>query len=327
MKATARSSSLKATARASGESESDPVAVLQRAQAEYEGAQTCFRTRQREILQQTYGGVLGLLRDDEACGRFMGEEEFTSYAGPSPTSERGDPWFHAVAFVYGARSRASRQTASKHAAGLRLLHDEGVDPDRVAETIKARGGIGQLASEAAQRRPRTEKESRRAVPATGVSAPVQVGAEPPGDPIPALNKAAVVPPTVAKAEAEQEPVSENDSPAFLPVPTPEAQAIPGTAPQSHAAQSALPLKAHAPADNRVQTRPSTGISISLFGEGKTRSFRWSLSARQAKAALAVDPKRFAGATAYFRALSAALKPVKRKITASAIRIEGSRFTR
>jgi len=145
-------SSLKATRRR--QTEDDPVAGLKRAQADYKAARSGYRTRQREILEDVYRSVSDLIDDDEACDKFMKRgpvAKFAGHAGDSATDgDRGDIWFHALAFVYQAKSRESRQRASKHASALRLLYAEDVDADEIAATIKQRGGIQKLATEAAK---------------------------------------------------------------------------------------------------------------------------------------------------------------------------------
>ena len=77
--------------------------------------------------------------------------KFAGHDGdPATDADRGDVWFHALAFVYQAKSRESRKRASKHASALRLLYAEDVDADQIAATIKERGGIQKLATEAAK---------------------------------------------------------------------------------------------------------------------------------------------------------------------------------
>jgi len=149
---TALASSLKATRRR--ESEDDPVAGLKSAQADYKAARSGYRTRQRQILQDVYRSISDLIDDDEACDKFMKRGPVAKFAGhdgdPAAEADRSDVWFHALAFVYQAKSRESRQRASKHASALRLLYAEDVDADEIAATIKQRGGIQKLATEAAQ---------------------------------------------------------------------------------------------------------------------------------------------------------------------------------
>ena len=149
---TALTSSLKATRRR--ETEDDPIAGLKRAQADYKAAKTGFRIRQRQILQDVYRSVSDLIDDDEACHKFMKRGPVAKFAGhdgdPATDADRGDVWFHALAFVYQAKSRESRKRASKHASALRLLYAEDVDADQIAATIKKRGGIQKLANEAAK---------------------------------------------------------------------------------------------------------------------------------------------------------------------------------
>ena len=80
-----------------------------------------------------------------AVAKFAGHD-----GDPATDADRGDVWFHALAFVYQAKSRESRKRASKHASALRLLYAEDVDADQIAATIKERGGIQKLATEAAK---------------------------------------------------------------------------------------------------------------------------------------------------------------------------------
>ena len=149
---TALASSLKATRHRA--TEDDPIAGLKRAQADYKAVRTGFRNRQRQILQDVYRSVSDLIDDDKACHKFMKRgpvAKFAGHAGDPPTdADRGDVWFHALAFVYQAKSRESRKRASKHASALRLLYAEDVDADQIATTIKERGGIQKLANEAAK---------------------------------------------------------------------------------------------------------------------------------------------------------------------------------
>ena len=135
---TAFASSLKATERRR-ETEDDPIAGLERAQADYDAADAGFRARQREILQEVFRSVTGLIGDDETRCTFMDDEAIAQYVGHK--ADRGDVWFYALAYVYRATSRAKRQRASKHAAALRLLYSENVETDEIAATIKKRGGI------------------------------------------------------------------------------------------------------------------------------------------------------------------------------------------
>ena len=146
-------SSLKATRRR--ETEDDPIAGLKRAQADYKAARSGYRDRQRQILEDVYRSVSDLIDDDEACDRFMKRGPVAKFAGhdgdhPATDGDRGDIWFHALAFVYQVKSRESRKRASKHASALRLLYAEDVDADEIAATIKQRGGIQKLATEAAK---------------------------------------------------------------------------------------------------------------------------------------------------------------------------------
>jgi len=147
---TTLASSLKATRRR--ETDDDPIAGLKRAQGDYKAARTGYRTRQRQILQDVYRSVSDLLDDHEACAKFMKRGSVAKFAGHDgdPVTDRGDVWFHALAFVYQAKSRESRQRASKHASALRLLYAEDVDADQIAATIRERGGIEKLATEAAK---------------------------------------------------------------------------------------------------------------------------------------------------------------------------------
>jgi hypothetical protein len=150
---TAFASSLKATAERRRETEDDAIAGLKRAQDDYKAARTGYRTRQRQILQDVFKHVTDLIQDDEACDKFMKQKAVAKFAGQDAddaTDARGDMWFHALAYVYEAKSRESRKRASKHAAALRLLHTEDVDADQIAATIKRRGGIQRLANEAAK---------------------------------------------------------------------------------------------------------------------------------------------------------------------------------
>jgi hypothetical protein len=130
---TAFASSLKATAERRRETEDDAIAGLKRAQDDYKAARTGYRTRQRQILQDVFKHVTDLIQDDEACDKFMKQKAVAKFAGQDAddaTDARGDMWFHALAYVYEAKSRESRKRASKHAAALRLLHTEDVDADR-----------------------------------------------------------------------------------------------------------------------------------------------------------------------------------------------------
>ena len=77
---TAFASSLKATERRR-ETEDDPIAGLKRAQADYEAADAGFRARQREILQEVFRSVTGLIDDDEARCRFMNDEAIAQIRG------------------------------------------------------------------------------------------------------------------------------------------------------------------------------------------------------------------------------------------------------
>ena len=133
---------------AGGRSEDDPIAGLERAQADYDAADAGFRARQREILQEVFRSVTGLIGDDETRCTFMDDEAIAQYVGHK--ADRGDVWFYALAYVYRATSRAKRQRASKHAAALRLLYSENVETDEIAATIKKRGGIQKLTNEAAK---------------------------------------------------------------------------------------------------------------------------------------------------------------------------------
>jgi hypothetical protein len=148
---TTLASSLKATRRR--ETEGDPVAGLMRAQDDYKAARAGFRNRQRQILQEVYRSVSDLINDDRACRKFMKRgAKFAGHDGdPATDADRGDIWFHALAFVYQAKSRESRKRASKHASALRLLYAEDVDADQVAATIKERGGIQKLANAGAKK--------------------------------------------------------------------------------------------------------------------------------------------------------------------------------
>jgi len=148
-----RFSSLKATAERRRETEVDPIEGLKRAQDRYKAARTGFRTRQRQVLQDVFKHVTDLIQDGEACDKFMKRKAVAKFAGrdaDDETDARGDIWFHALAYVYEAKSKESRKRASKHAAALRLLSAEDVEADQIAATIKKRGGIQKLANEAAK---------------------------------------------------------------------------------------------------------------------------------------------------------------------------------
>ena len=161
-------SSLKATARPR-KIEEDPIAGLKRAQADYEAADAGFRTRQREILQDVFRNVAGLIDDEEARSNFINDKGFAKYTGnkgdSSTDADRGDVWFQALAYVYQATSRARRQRASKHASALRLLYEENVEAEQIAVTIEKRGGLQKLVDEAAKARRRGGKESTTRVDA------------------------------------------------------------------------------------------------------------------------------------------------------------------
>jgi hypothetical protein len=154
--------SLKATERR-GATEDDPIAGLKRAQGDYEAADAGFRTRQREILQDVFRNVAGLIDDEEALSSFVNDKAFAKYVdgkGASSTdADRGYVWFRALAYVYRATSRAKRQRASKHASALWLLYSENVDAKKIAATIEKRGGLQKLADEAAKARRKGSKQS------------------------------------------------------------------------------------------------------------------------------------------------------------------------
>jgi len=146
---TALALSLKATERRRT-IDDDPIAGLKRAQEDYKAARSGYRNRQRRILEDVYRCVSDLLDDDEACDRFLKRAKFAGRDADDETDARGDIWFHALAYVYEAKSKESRKRASKHAAALRLLSAEDVEADQIAATIKKRGGIQKLANEAAK---------------------------------------------------------------------------------------------------------------------------------------------------------------------------------
>jgi hypothetical protein len=232
----------------------------------------------------------------------MFEEEFTKFANKPPNeADRGDVWFHAVAFAYGAESREDRQKASKHASALRLIYKESVPADQVASKIKERHGIEKLAREAAKRRGSRKTDSEDAAWEEANKAPADATKESMD-----FSVVQVASPSTLKPK-------QSDELEDLPAPTQSLhETVENTTSSVPVGQMTMPMKASVPADSRVQSPPVASITIMIKGQNDTPSrCRYQLTPAQAKAALAIDPKRLPDVLAYLRVLADALKPPAR----------------
>lgn len=133
------------------------VLILEKAGQAIRTAEAGYQTVLRNEMAKVYGVAQTLAKSPMRWKTFCLLPYWKQVGQPPDKSKRADALRYVLRFTFGLGDDASKK-ASFYYRALKILRDEGIAPDEVASTIKARGGFKKLAEESSERPPDDDEE-------------------------------------------------------------------------------------------------------------------------------------------------------------------------